>query len=468
MKIRLISPRSTKRPMDTDWKTHMSPPLSLLVLSALTPDVHSVEIVDENIETHRFDDSPDLVGITIKVDTAMRAFAIAARYRSRGIPVVLGGIHVTACPEHCAPHANAIVIGEAEHVWCTVLRDCEQGTLLPVYQSDKPVDLADTPVPRWDALKRSRYMFTNTITISRGCPWKCDFCYTSAPNFHAPYRTKPLAHILREIRSLNSDHVMFIDDNIIGDPNFARVLLNALKGMNLTWHAAVTANIVHYEDILDLMAQTGCKSLFIGFESIDQNNLLSCHKKQNNIDDYERLIHAIHRRGIMVNASLVFGFDRDTAAVFPSTLRWLIENKIETMTAHILTPYPGTPFYRKLLLENRIFDHDLSHYNTAHAVFMPKNISPDALTEHYHKLYHDFYSWGSILQRLPVDRKQHKAYLSFNLLYRKYGTITAQLGKLFGMNTLAKAARLFSYRPKKTERELHDRKIIYLQKRIAQ
>jgi len=451
MRIKLISPRTTIRRMDSDWKTRMSPPLSLLVLGALTPPEHEVGIDDENVEKITLDDHPDLVGITVKVDTFYRAVEIARHYTQRGIPVVMGGIHVTARPEDCLPYADAVVVGEAEHIWPRLLEDAARGALKKVYRNTAPVDIAAVPVPRWELLKGKNYLFTNTMRIGRGCPWRCDFCYNSSDNIDARYRMKPIPNIIREIEALGIDHVMFIDDNFIGSPRGARELIRELKRMNLTWHTAVSADVGRHEDILDLMSESGCKSLFIGFETVNRENLLKCRKTQNRIERYDETIAKIHQRGMMVNASIVFGFDGDDTSVFPATLEWLVRNRVATMTAHILTPYPGTSLYRRLSGEGRIVDYDLTHYNTAHAVFLPMRMSRAELEEGHRWIYRRFYSWEGILRRWPVSSGQVTAYLTFALVYRKFGKLTCGLGKLFGMRNLAMAARAFAYPAKRTK-----------------
>ena len=445
MKIKLISPRSSVRPMDSAWKTRMSPPLPLLVLGALTPPQHEVVLADENVERVRYDDNPDLVGITVKVDTLYRAAEIARQYRRRGIPVVMGGIHATACPDDCRRIADSVVVGEAESIWRHLLTDVERGHLRRRYENGGPVDIAWAPIPRWPLLHSGRYLFTNTLRIGRGCPWRCDFCYNSAPNVDARYRMKPIRNIIAEIESLGVRHVMFIDDNFIGNPARARALLTELRKMDLIWHTAVSADIGRHADLLDLMAESGCKSLFIGFESVNPANLRECHKAQNRREEYERTIAGIHQRGMMVNASLVFGFDEDTSDVFAATVRWLVQNHIATMTAHILTPYPGTRLYDDLLAQGRIIDNDLRRYNTAYCVFKPKRMTPRELEAGYRWAYREFYSWPNIIRRRPVAAGQLKAYLEFNLVYRKYGKLTCLLGKAVGMRILARLARMIAY-----------------------
>ena len=449
MKIKLISPRTCLRPMDSKWKIRMAPPLSLLVLSALTPKHHEISMTDENIESDDFNDNPDLVGISVKVDTFSRAADIAEKYRRRGIPVVVGGVHATAVPEQCKKIADSVMIGEGEALWPQMIRELEQGMpLKDYYRNDRAVDIASVPVPDWDLLKNKDYLFTNTLRIGRGCPWTCDFCYNSCKNMDSNYRAKPICNILKEIKSLNTNHIMFIDDNFIGNLKKSREILAEFKKLDLTWHTAVAANIGQHEDILDEMAESGCKSLFIGFETINQNNLKACRKEQNKIESYSDTIKKIHDRKMMVNASFAFGFDSDDRNVFPDTLKWLEYNKVETMTGHILTPYPGTVMYERWRKEGRIFDHDLTHYNTANVVFTPAKMTAEELSEGYRWIYSKFYSWKSILKRMPDAKEQRIAYLEFALFYRKFGKITSWLGEKIGMRRMAKIATFIAYRPK--------------------
>lgn len=431
--------------MDSAWKTQMSPPLALLVVGALTPPEHEVALADENVARVRFDGTPDLVGITVKADTFHRAQEIAAGYRRRGVRVVFGGIHPTACPDECAPHADALVVGEAEDTWPVLLRDAAAGALRRVYRAERPVDLARSPAPRWDLLDARRYLFTNTLCIARGCPWACDFCYSSSPNVVRGHRRKPAENVLREIASLGTDHVMFIDDNFIGDPAAARDLVARLAPLGLTWHCAVSADVGRHGDLIERMAAAGCRSLFIGFETVNERSLLACRKRQNRAEEFDGLIGRIHAAGMMVNASVVFGFDEDGPEVFDETVGWLERNRVATMTAHILTPYPGTRLHRRLLAEGRIIDGDLRRYNTSCAVFRPARMSAAELEAGYRRAYARFYSWAGILRRLPLDRRQTVAFLEFNLVYRKFGRITSRLGRWAGMRPMAELARRWAY-----------------------
>jgi radical SAM superfamily enzyme YgiQ (UPF0313 family) len=307
------------------------------------------------------------------------------------------------------------------------------------------MDLADSPAPRWDLLAGKNYLFANTICSSRGCPWSCEFCYSSAAGFGRGYRAKPVERVLAEIRSLGTSHVMFTDDNLLGSPERAGRLFRAMAPLGLTWHGAVSADVGRHPELLDLMAASGCRSLFIGFETRNAGNLAGCRKLQNRVGDYEPTIRAIHDRDIMVNASIVFGFDGDGPGVFEDTVEWLTGLGVETMTAHILTPYPGTPLYRRLLAQGRIVDGDLGRYNTSRAVFRPLGMSLAELEAGYRRAYRRFYSWGSVLARMPPPGERRRAYLLFNLFYRRLGRATALLGRLGLMGALGRLGRAIAY-----------------------
>ena len=445
MKIKLISPKMSLRPMDSEFKRRISPSLSLVTIAALIEGKHFVYIEDENAQEINFNDSPDLVGITANVDTAKRAYEIASKYKEKNVLTILGGIHVSANPEEALKHADSVCIGEAEEIMEEIILDAQQGTLKQRYYNPRPTGSQNIPLANWSLINKFKYLYTNIICSSRGCPFKCDFCYNSSSYVHNKYRNRPIDSILKEIQRLGTRQVMFIDDNFIGNPYHTMELVRKLKPLELTWHAAASANIVHMPKLLDEMKDSGCKSLFIGFESINDESIKSVHKVQNNISLYEKLVQELHSRGIMINASVVFGFDNDNAHVFKNTLDWLAKNKIETMTAHILTPYPGTVLYKKLLLENRIIDFDINHYNTANVVYKPKNMTSGELYQGYLWAYDQFYSFKNILKRLPEDKSQRTSYLLFNFGYRKFGKITSLFGKPGLMNLIGKLGRRLAY-----------------------
>ncbi len=431
MYVKLIQPRMIKRPMDTELKTRMSPPLGLLTIMNVLRDKHRVRMENENIRPIEFFDGPDIVGISVTVDTLPRAIEIAAKFRKRGIPVVAGGIHITTAPNAIPPDAfDALCIGPAEGTWPRIMHDAEKGCLQSVYRCDGTFTGADIVSPAYDLIDQRDYLYCNIVHTSRGCPFRCDFCYNSCGG-HA-YLRRPIDDVLRDIHTVGRKHIMFIDDNFAGDPAWTRKLLQAITPLRIRWNAAVSMNVALDTDLLDRMKRSGCEGLFIGFESVNAESLRNVHKGQNSIAQYERAVRNIHDRGMMVNASFVFGLDGDTPDTFRHTLDWIVRNRIETVTSHIMTPYPGTVLYDRLKAEGRILTDDLSLYNTANVVFQPKQMSAEQLQDGYLWMYRQIYSFRNILRRMPEKPDQRAAYLMFNLLYRKFGKLSDRLSHLIG------------------------------------
>lgn len=424
--IKLIQPRMLRRPMDTGIKLHMAPPLGLLTIVNLVRDEHRVELENENIQDIHYEDTPDLVGISVTVDTLPRAIRIARRFRKKGCIVVAGGIHITTAYETIPQGVfDALCIGAAEGTWPQIVRDVQSHALKPVYRCEKPLTGDQIVSPAYDFLKKGEYLYCNVVHTSRGCPFRCDFCYNSAAAHQ--YVNREIKDVLADIRAVGSKHIMFIDDNFAGNPKWTKQFLRAILPMHLKWSAAVSINAAYDDELLNLMKRSGCQSLFIGFESINPASVSGVHKVQNHTQDYERAISAIHARGIMVNASFVFGLDGDTPETFRTTLDWIVKNRIETVTSHILTPYPGTALYDRMKAEGRILTNNLELYNTAHVVYRPKGMTKRELYQGYLQIYRDIYSVKNILRRCPESKDIRAAYFLFNFLYRKYGGFTDML-----------------------------------------
>lgn len=380
MIIKLIQPKMRKRPMDTGLKTQMSPSLGLLTIANMLQDKHTIIYENENAAPINYDEKVDIVGISITVDIFPRAVEIAKKFQKKNIPVVAGGIHITANPEETAEYFDAISIGIAETTWYDIINDFEKGCLNKVYKHNTS-DITPSQIksPAYNLIKEKNYLYSNIISTSRGCPFKCDFCYNSCDAYKNLYINRNIDDVINDIKLINKKHIMFIDDNLIGNPKWTMEFVKALKPLNVKWNAAVSLNIADMPELLDEMKASGCQSLFIGFESINESSISNVNKVQNNLEKYNYAVNEIHKRGIMINASFVFGLDGDDKSVFESTLKWIVDNKIETVTSHILTPYPGTHLYKEFLETGRIIDFDYSKYNTANVVFQPKKMTVDEL-----------------------------------------------------------------------------------------
>jgi radical SAM superfamily enzyme YgiQ (UPF0313 family) len=411
----------------TRIKHFMVPPHGLQILSALTPVGHRVTIVDEYHRLADPDLKSDLIGISVWTASSSRAYKLADHYRRRGIPVVLGGPHVTVCPQEALAHADAVVVGEAEAVWAQVVRDAGSGQLQPVYQGVM-LPLDGTPAPDWSPVHPNDYVIQIALSTTRGCTRRCDFCYESCrpkPNF----RQRSLERVLHEIDARPAPVISFLDNDITANVRFARELFTALIPRKRRWLGMTSIEVADDEGMLDLMAESGCRTLFVGFESIVPESLNEVHKTCNRVEDYVRNVRRIHDRGIMVNGSFVFGFDHDDGDTFDRTVAFGIEARLETATFTVLTPYPGTTLYRRLHAQGRILDHDWSHYDTTRCVFQPARMTPQELEAGYLAAYERFYSWSSILRRCRRGEPGFAQRVFLNVAYKRVEPLYWLLGR---------------------------------------
>ena len=417
MRVKLILPAVTeaKSPFFRPVKYALFPPLGLATLAAYLQDGDEVTIVDEHVETVELDDEPELVGIEVYISSARRAYEIADHYRRRGAHVALGGLHVTSRPDEAAQHADTIFLGPGEDTWPRFLSEFRAGRPRRTYQS-RVRTLGGQPAARRDLIKRHLYLAPNSLTVSRGCPHSCDFCYKEA-FFRGgkSFYTQTVDQALEEISRLPGRHLYFLDDNFFADEHFAGALCEAMRGMGRLWQAAGTVQAALTPGLMERAAEAGLRSLFVGFETLSDANLQGQHKLHNVGRDYQAAIRRLHDLGVMVNASFVFGMDEDDVGVFDRTVEWAVRNGIETATFHVLTPYPGTALHARLESAGRITTCDWDLYDTRHAVFQPARMSAEELERGYWRAYRQFYRWGSILQSAGArgsmsERLRHLVY----------------------------------------------------------
>ncbi len=439
MYIKLIQPMMNKRPMDTGLKIRISPPLGLYTIAGMFAGKHRVVVENENIRPLVWNDHPDVVGITVTVNLLPRTMEIAREFRQRGSKVIAGGIHITTASETVPENAfDALCIGPAELTWPQIVEDLEKGCLQKEYRCSRSMTGQDILSPAYSLIPSADYLYCNIIHTSRGCPFRCDFCYNSSSE--RSYLLRPIEDVVADIQATGRKHIMFIDDNFNGNPRWTRQLLTALKPLHIRWHCAVSINVAKDVELLDQMKDSGCMGMFIGFESISGGAMDGVHKVQIHVDEYDKAVYEIHRRGIMINASFVLGLDEDTSETFQRTLDWIVKNRIETVTSHILTPYPGTKLYERMKADGSIIEDDLALYDTAHVVYRPKNLTPDELYQGYLWIYDQIYSWKNIWRRRPKSYRQMPSYFLFNIFYRKYGRFTDFLCRLLSYERIGKWA----------------------------
>lgn len=397
----------------------LAPPLLLPMLAGLTsPDVE-VHLVDENVEPVDMDADTDWVAITCMTASAPRAYAIADAFRARNIPVVMGGIHPTVMPDEAAGHADAVVIGEAEPVWQQVIADLAAGRLQPRYQHEGWAELVGLPRPRRELLQVHRYLTINVVQTARGCPNACAFCTVSTVSGRR-YRFRPVEEVIEEVRPLGG-WIGFVDDNITGHPQRAKELFEALIPLKLRWVGQADLNLAKDPELMSLAVRSGCQALFIGLESLSQENLRATHKMPNVGTDMSAAIKTIHRAGLEIIGSFVLGLDGDDRGTFARTVEFAQRHKLAAAQFSVLTPFPGTVMREQLERDGRIVDNDWSHYTMSNVVFRPRHMTESELRSGQRYVYGRFYSIPSILKRCLTTRGKLLTRLVVNFSYRGVG-----------------------------------------------
>lgn len=393
------------------------PELTLPVLAALTPPDVEIILTEEEVEEVAYKSGVDLVAISYMTPLAVRAYEIADEYRRRGAKVILGGIHASALPEEAARHADAVVIGEAESVWPSLIADFRASRMKPIYRAAEFCDLRGLPSPRRDLLKKAMTFSPYSIQTTRGCPFGCRFCSVTR-FFGGTFRSRPVEEVVREIETAEKKNWIFIDDNIIGNEVYAKQLFRALTPLGIRWAGQATTLLAKNAELLDLAARSGCVGLFIGFESLNEASVRDANKGFNKVGDYAEGIRKLHDHGILILASFMFGFDSDDESVFERTANFLVRTKVAAASLTILVPYPGTQFYRQMEADGRILTRDWARYDCDHAVFRPKLMEPETLEEGARRATAEFYSRSSILSRFAASRRHPIIYAAVNASYR--------------------------------------------------
>ncbi len=423
MKILLISPT-----IDAEKRTNkglMMPQLALYILQGLTPQEHDVTIVEEEAEDIDLEYECSLVGISCMTANAPRAYELCHKFKERGKTVVLGGVHPTILPHEALEHADCVVIGEAEGVWEQLLDDFMRDRLEEKYHNPNP-DLGKYVPKDFSKIIKKGLFNVFPIMTTRGCPYNCDFCCVTNL-FGKKIRHVPIENVLRDIRDSGARNFMFLDDNIIGHPKYAKELFKAIKPLNIVWVGQASVSLlVKDNELMQLAAESGCKALFFGIESVSEEQLQTMRKAFKEIKQMEDAFKKIKKMRILIHASMVFGFDNDTKEIFNDTVRFLIKNKVSTVSFNVLTPYPGTKIYQDLKKENRLTTTDWRYYDHNTVVFKPKNMTPYELQMGKINARKKFYTIASILKRLPGNLYNLVLYFATNYGHMKQAKVEAR------------------------------------------
>jgi radical SAM superfamily enzyme YgiQ (UPF0313 family) len=391
--------------------------LSSLYVAAAMPSYVDTQIIDEDVEPIDFDTDADIIGISFMTFNAPRAYEISDKFRKeKSKTVIFGGYHPSFMPEEAIKHADAVCIGEAENNAPRMIEDFIAGRLKPFYSSE-PSDLKGLPIPNRGLIRKSAYITPYAVQATRGCSNRCTFCSITA-FFNNTFRARPVHEVINELKSVGRQ-VLFMDDNIISNTAYAKELFAKITPLKKRWFSQCSIRIAYDNELLRLASASGCCGMFIGLESLSQNNLLHCNKNFNRASEYIWAIDKIHSTGIGVFAGIVFGMDNDTPGVFKKTLAFLNESKADALQATILTPFPGTPLFDELERKGRIITKDWSKYDFNDVVFEPKNMSRSMLKDGHDWVLREFYSRRSVLRRI----KNAFGYLSPWIVLRGVGPL---------------------------------------------
>jgi radical SAM superfamily enzyme YgiQ (UPF0313 family) len=423
LRIALLSPRGPLyRHRGGVWKKTMRyAPLTLTTLASLVPPEIpcEIEIFDEGVEEifpERIE--ADLVGISAITGTAPRSYELAAAFRERNIPVVLGGVHPTLMPDEAMHHADSVVVGYAEESWPQLLRDLVAGRLRPRYDQSPNLKLDNLPFPQRRLFNKGMVNVAHTIEATRGCIYQCEFCVV--PFAWGRPLQKPVRDVVDDIRQMRAKRVIFLDLNLIADVAYAKELFAALIPLKIRWGGLATTTIAWDDELLDLAARSGCRGLLVGFESLNQESLREAKKAFNMRHDYHEVVRKIRARGIALMGCFVFGFDHDTLDTFDRTVDFVMSAHMDLPRYAIAVPFPGTGLFKRLKAEGRITTENWGLYDGQHIVFQPRNMTADELLQGTRRAWKKTYSYSSIAKRLAGSRTQLPIVIPANLGYRFY------------------------------------------------
>ena len=445
------------------------PKLSLPTIAAYTPDHWDVDLVDEAVEDIDFDDPCDMVGLSIMTCYAPRAYEIAKEFRKRGKTVVMGGVHPTYCPDEALQYADAVVCGEAEDLWPRLVADYEAGTMQRIYKMTSFPSLEHYKSPRVELLSPDAYMTRQCSFTTRGCHFDCEFCSVSPFNGKTT-RRRPVEEVISELQNVrrwlrnelverirdeplwkafilglrirlgieDGSIVAFVDDLHNSNRAYCRELWAALKPLKIKWGCQSTLFLADDEEMVKLAAESGCVSVFVGLESLDEESLDETNKPFNRVHKFSQEIKMFHNYGIMVNPGIVFGFDNDDEAVFERAVDFLTTNQVELAYFNVLTPLPGTALFDRYKNAGRIFDWDWSKYDGKHVVYRPSRMTPEQLQEGFYWANHQFYSLPNIWRRLSATKQRLIPRWKMNREFRKLVKRSCPKGKLSPLASVLK------------------------------
>ncbi|WP_135080162.1 radical SAM protein [Terasakiella sp. SH-1] len=397
MKIQLV-----KVSTPGDFKSYKAyvgrPPQNIFSIAAATPTQHQLELIDETAnQKFKPKRTTDLVALFAATPDITRTYELANKLRKKNIPIVIGGLHASFLPDEALQYCDAVLVGEAEQSWNQLLNDFEAGQLENIYRATGDIDMNGLSPYPLDNLPVYEHNGSWSVLAARGCKFKCEYC--TVHKFFPNYRHRPVEQVIDEIRQSKVDYLEIHADNLISDRQYALELFHALKDLNIAWTGEATLNIAEYDDILEVAAQSGLNYLVVGLESCSKAALKNAGKGFIKLDKAKEYVRKLHDYHIAVDSCMLFGFDEHDPTIFEETLNWVEEIELDVVHPNIMTPFPGTDLFARMEKEGRILTYDWSKYDCSHAVFRPKQMSPDELEAGVQWFYDKHTSWKRTLKR---------------------------------------------------------------------
>ena len=380
-------------------------PLAIAQLAALTPPDWERVFYDDRVEEVPAEPTADLCAISIETYTARRGYLLAGRFRRRGIPVVFGGHHATACPDEALAHGDAVCVGEGEGVWPRILADARNGRLHGRYQAP-PGDGWPRVIPDRTIFAGKRYLPLHLVETGRGCPYHCDFCAITA-FYGARYRRRPADDIVAELEPLRGRTVFFVDDNITADRRGLRDLLERITPLGVTWLSQASIDVARDEELPGLLAKSGCAGLLIGFESLTPSRLVAMRKEVNRKVNYAAALARLHRHGIAVYGTFVFGYPGDTAASFDAAVHFARKQRMFLAAFNHLVPFPGTGLHAAAIRDGRLSANPWwldPGFRFGQTPLRTEPLGAAELVAECVRARREFYSWRSMAGRIANVR----------------------------------------------------------------
>ncbi len=429
MRILFITPYDNNYKYKSAFTKSLSyMPLTMPYLAALTPEEYGAECraIDEGVQRVNYEKLGffDIVAITSVTSSVKRGYELAEYFKKKGSYVVMGGHHVTLCPEEAADHSDTVMTGPADRIWREFIADFVSGTPRKRYDGEHCDIGAANVIPRRDLMQKSKYIFAPTVIANFGCTNRCEFCVINS-FWGGKYSARSVEDVIAEIRSLKSKYILFLDPSPTSNPAYAKEFFTALIPLKIKWAGLCTTDILDDEELFDLMIESGCIGILMGFETFSVDSLKESYKK-NKIDGYKAVVEKFHQNGVSVLGTFMLGFDGDTKESIMKIPDYIEKIGVDIPRFAILTPYPNTPTYRRLDAEGRMISKDWNDYDSIHATFSPKNFTARELEEMLVSVSNECYTLKRIFKRTVKNRYGGFIKLGVNLGFKIYNKKVAK------------------------------------------